>query len=150
MAMDVGQLPDLAAVVESLQNVVENIGAKETRNVEAMRQQASAVGLDPDLAEAVFQRLEKKILKNIIAKQVSQEEIIEALLHVVIDPDAGPRKKRKKSWGELRAALRKLGGRLGVTFQEIDEIVDDTGFGFRPDLQDIANKISEWMQRSAG
>lgn len=149
MAIDVGQLPDLAALVESLQTVVDSAGAKESRNVEAVRQQASAVGIDPDLAEAIFHRLEKQILKNLVAKQVTQEEIIEALLHVVIDPDSGPRKKRKKSWGELRAALRKLGGRLGVTFQEIDEIVDDTGFGFHPDLQDIANKISEWMQRSA-
>ena len=57
-------------------------------------------------------------------------------------------RKRKKSWGELRQALRQLGRHLGVSLAELDAVTDDTGFGFKPDLHDIAHKITEWLERN--
>ena len=145
----VGQLNQLAAVLEGLQQAVEQTAAKPTQTAEVFKQQAEVVGLDPELAEQVFHRLDRQILKNVVRRELAQEKIIEALLHVIITPDeAEARRRRKRQWGELRTALRKLAERLGISMSEVDDVVTDTGFGFRPDLNDIAQKIADWMQRT--
>jgi transcriptional regulator with XRE-family HTH domain len=145
-----GQLGQLATVLEGLQQAVEQTAHKSTPTVEAFKQNATALGLDPDLAEQVFHRLDLQVLKNVVRRELTQEKLVEALLYVVISPDENEaqRQRRRREWGELRSSLRKLAERLGISMSEVDEVVTDTGFGFKPDLNDIAHQITEWMQRA--
>jgi mevalonate kinase len=145
----VGQSGQLAAVLEGLQKAVEHTAQKSTPTVEVFKQQAEIAGLDPNLAEQVFHHLDRQILENVVRREVTQEKIIEALLYVVISPDDNEaQRRRRRQWGELRTALRKLAERLGISMSEIDEVVTDAGFGFKPDLNDVAQQIADWMQRT--
>ncbi len=143
--------PDsLVDFVRSLQQVIEKAGASTTSPpVEVLRKEAVAAGFDPDLAEQVYlkvsNRLDRERHRPLIEKRISEEEIAEVVVGLLREGDLS----RLAPWAKARAFIRDSGEQLGAVMEDLLAVAERTGFGLRPNLDDVGQELAAWL-RAAG
>lgn len=144
--MKVKQPDTFLKAVASLQQLVQ-----KSPSIDAIRQQAAAVGFDPDFADQLYRRVRGQKAKRLVDKSVSQKQIFSALLGMLAELETEDKadqvSQRVGLWASARLALQNFTTRFGVALQETHDVVTQTGMGFYPNLEQLAQELGKAMHQ---
>ena len=131
------QIKSLSSTVASLQQILQQNASKgvQAKGIEDAAAQANFP--DPELAAEVYKHLQKQ---KVNVEALSQQDVSDAFMSLMLK-DKG--QKLAQPWVLARQEIRQSSAVVGKAFEDLAAATEQKGFGYKPDLQGIAEDLNQ-------